>query len=229
MLPIPLLLLGAALATPPNATLDSLDEALERLTDAEQVASFRVTTTARYADTDGDDAHTEVVVTQLSWGADGEQVSERLSHVKDGEPISAEELAEREREREEKKEDGDKEVSMSLAAPAGDDLSRYVYGPTTQQGAVSLARFEPAPGEPEAEDLSTGQLAWDSASGQPLWITFVPVDKPFLVKSLTTKVEIGQTGGMLHTVRVHSYGVGGPPLLRKQFDMDMRFHDVTWR
>jgi hypothetical protein len=228
MLPIPLLILGAALATPPATTLDSLDEALERLADPAQVARFQVTTTVRYADTDGDDAHTEVVVTELSWDARGEQRVTELSHVKDGEAVSQVELEERQRERQEKNgEDGG--VSMTLAAPAGDDLARYVYGPTTQQGAVSLARFEPAPGEPEAEDLSTGQLAWDSASGVPLWITFVPVDTPFLVKSLTTRVEIGQTGGKHHTARVHSYGVGGPPLLRKQFDMDMRFHSIVWR
>ena len=92
-----------------------------------------------------------------------------------------------------------------------------------------MARYEPAPGEPSAEDLATGEVGWDPASGHPLWITFDPVEKPFLVKSLTNRLVIGQTAGKLHTARIISSGVGGPPLLRKQFQMQMEFHDVVWR
>ncbi len=228
MLHAVLLLVTAVLATPPNTTLDQLDAALARLADPAQVERFRVTTTARYADEDGDDAHTEMVVSDMSWDAAGEAVETRVAHSKDGEPISDEELVERKQEREEKKEEGDK-GSFDTATPTGEDLSRYVFGPTTQQGATSVASYEPAPSEPSADDLARGQLAWDTASGTPLWISFEPVDLPFLVKSLTTRVELVETAGLLHTGRVRSQGVGGPPLLRKQFDIDMRFSRVEWR
>jgi hypothetical protein len=214
-----LLLLATALATPPEATLAQLEQALERLADPAQVASFQVATTASYADEDGDDAHVDVVLNRITVDPDGTQHNSTLSHTRDGEPLDEEEEEEGEK----------KEVGLALALPAGDDLPRYVYGPTTQRDGVAQARFEPAPGEPDADDLATGTVAWDAASGQPLWLSFVPQDLPFLVKRLDTRIEIGATAGKLHTSRIVSAGVGGPPLLRKRFEMDMRFHQVQWR
>ncbi len=221
MLHTALLLITAALATPPTATLDSLEDALERLADSEQVQRFRVTTTASYSDTDGEDAHVDVVVNDISWTAAGEETNVKLSHTRDGEPV--------EPEPDEGDEDEEKKVELSLALPAGDDLPRYSYGTTTQRGPAAVARFAPADGEPSADDLSTGEVAWDPTTGRPLWITFTPVEKPFLVKSLNTRVVIGETADKLHTKRIISSGVGGPPLLRKKFEMDIRFHDVVWR
>jgi len=220
---LPLLLVATALATPPTATLDSLDAALEALADPDQVERFQVTTTASYADTDGDDAHVDVVLTQLSWDAAGESVSAKLSHTHDGDPVEEEQARD-------DKDDGDKDESgFTLAVPATDDLHRYVYGPTTQRGPAAVATYLPTPDEPSADDLATGEVAWDPTTGRPLWITFEPVDKPFLVKTLNNRLVIGETGGTLHTVRIISSGIGGPPLLRKKFEMDMRFHDVVWR
>lgn len=221
MLPTALLLLATAAADPPAATLDSLEAALERLADPAQVAQFRVTTTAEYADTDGDDAHTDVVVNRIAFDAAGEQTNTKLSHSRDGEPVY---------EPKPEDQEGDQEQgSFSLALPAGEDLPRYVYGPTTTEGSTAVASYAPAPGEPDADDLATGQVAWDPATGRPLWITFEPVDLPFMVKSLNNRLIIGETAGQLHTARIISWGVGGPPLLRKKFEMDMRFHDVQWR
>lgn len=214
-----LLLVAIAAANPPDATLDQLDQALARLGDPAQVASFRVTTTARWADTDGEDAHEDVVVNEIAFDTAGGQTNTKLSHTHDGAPF--EEQAEEEGEK--------KEIGFALAVPAGKDLHRYVYGPTERQGPAAVAAYEPAPGEPSADDLATGQVAWDPTTGRPLWITFEPVEKPFLVKSLDNRLIITESGGQLHTGRVISQGVAGPPLLRKRFEMDMRFHDVRWR
>ncbi len=215
-----LILAASALATPPSATLDSLDAALQRLADADQVDHFRVTTTASYADEDGDDAHVDVVLTEIRYDAAGEAVNTKLSHTRDGEPVE-----------DEPKDDDDEKKGgeLSIALPAGEDLPRYSYGPTTQRGPASVASFEPAQGEPSADDLATGEVAWDPTTGRPLWITFSPIDKPMLVKSLHNRLIIGETGGLLHTERIISKGVGGPPLMRKKFEMDMRFHDVAWK
>ncbi len=221
MLTCALLLLAAAAADPPAATLASLEGALERLADPAQVQRFRVTTTASYADTDGDDAHTDVVVNQISFDSAGEQTNTKLSHVHDGEPVTEPDPEEQDGE--------EKQVGFSLALPAGEDLPRYVYGPTTQQGTAAVARYQPAPGEPSADDLATGQVAWDPSTGRPLWITFEPVDKPFMVKSLDNRLIIGETAGRLHTARIISAGIGGPPLMRKKFELDMSFHDIVWR
>jgi hypothetical protein len=129
----------------------------------------------------------------------------------------------------EDQEGDEKQGSFSLALPAGEDLLRYVYGPTTTEGSTAVASYAPAPGEPDADDLATGQVAWNPATGRPLWISFEPVDKPFMVKNLNNRLIIGETAGQLHTARIISWGVGGPPLLRKQFELDMRFHEVVWR
>ncbi len=220
MLPL-LLLVATALATPPDATLDRLVDALEALADPTQAASFLVTTTASFADTDGDDAHTDVVVTEVRFEVGGEQINTVISHTRDGELLEPEE---------DKDDDGEKkEVGFSLAVPANDDLPRYTYGPTTQRGTASVAHYQPAPGEPSDDDLASGEVAWDPSTGRPLWITFEPLEKPFLVKSLDNRLVIGETAGKLHTARILSSGIGGPPLMRKKFELDMRFHDVVWR
>jgi hypothetical protein len=220
---LPLLLLAAtATATPPAATLDQLEAALERLADPAQVQRFEVTTIARHADTDGDDAHVDVVVAGICFDASGEQTNTVISHTRDGAPFEPED--------DKADKDGEKkEAGVSWTLPAGDDLPRYVYGATTMQGSAAVASFQPAPGQSKVEDLATGQLAWDPTDLRPLWISFEPVEKPFLVKSVNMRLVIGETDDKLHTTRILSSGVGGPPLMRKRFEMDMRFHDVVWR
>lgn len=225
MLALILLSLSVAMADPPEPTLAAMDAALERLGEPGQVDRFQVTTTVRYSDEDGDDAHTDVVVTAVRFGSDGEQITEQLSHVRDGAPLSEEE---RQAEREERGE-GKAGTSMAFVAPAGDDQVHYAYGPSEPQGPVMVASFAPAPGAAGVEDLATGVVAWDPATGRPLWLTFVPVDLPFLVKSLETRLVFGESDGRLHIVRVVSRGVAGPPLLRKRFEFDMRFDGVVWR
>ncbi len=220
-----LLLVTSTLATPPGPTLAKLDEALNRLADSAQVERYQVTTKATYSDTDGDDPHTDVVVTELSWDAGGKVVVTKISHLHDGEPFNEEEA---EKRREENEQDGEQKGSIEAALPAGDDLARYRYGTTTSENGLSIAPFEPAPGEPDADDLQTGRVAWDPATGHPRWVEFSPVDKPFMVKHVTTRVVLGETAGKLHTARILSWGVGGPPLMRKKFDLDMRFHDIAW-
>jgi hypothetical protein len=212
-----LLLTGLAMATPPDATLAQLEGALERLTDPAQVQRFLVTTTARHADLDGDDAHVDVVVNELTFGVDGSKSNTKLSHTRDGEPVD-----------EPKKDDDGEGSGFELALPAGDELPRYAYGSTRSSGGVSMASYEPIPGA-SGDDLARGEVAWDPTTGRPLWIVFEPVDMPLLVKSLSTRISIGETGGKLHSVEVVSSGVGGPPLLRKRFRLEMRFHDVQWR
>ena len=221
-----LLLLTGALANPPAPTLDLLDQALERLADPQQVHRYRVTTDATYSDTDGDDAHTDVVVTELSWDAAGEVVVSKISHTHDGEPFGEEDAEQR---REDNDQDGEKKSSVEAALPAGDDLARYRYGTTSGEDGLAIAPFEPVPGQDETDDLQSGRVAWDPATGQPRWIEFSPVDKPFMVKHVTTRLVLGQTDGRLHTARIVSWGVGGPPLLRKKFELDMRFHDIDWK
>ncbi len=221
-----LLLMASALAQPPAPTLDQLDQALARLADPAQVERYRVTASATYADTDGDDAHTDVVVTELSWDAGGQPVIDKISHLHDGEPFSDEEAEER---REDDGQKGEKKSSIEAAMPAGDDLARYTYGPTTSESGLSVASFEPRDGAQNNDDLQTGRVAWEPTTGRPRWIEFSPVDKPFMVKNVTTRLVVGESDGKLHTTRVLSWGVGGPPLLRKKFDLDMRFHDVTWK
>ncbi len=221
-----LLALNAAQAQPPTDVLQRLDEALDRLNDPAQVDSFMVTTIATYSDLDGDDAHTEVVVTRLSWDAAGAPQLEKISHLRDGQPFSEEEAAAR---REKSSDDDQAQAELSLAAPAGEDLARYVYGATRQEGGAMVASFEPAPGERSAKDLAAGLLAWDADAGRPLWIQLSPVKKPFMVKSLDNRLLLGESEGRLHTVRITSWGEGGPPLMRKKFRMEMRFSEVDWR
>ncbi|MFH1463089.1 MAG: hypothetical protein ABIO70_01755 [Pseudomonadota bacterium] len=221
MMPLltPLLFLAAVRADPPAEVLVRLDEALGRLADPAQVDHFRVTTEARTSDMDGADAHLDVVVVEIGWDAAGAVQTRPVSHTRDGAPIP-----------EEEPQDGKKgEVSVGLAAPAGEALARYTYGPTEARGAMATAPFAPAPGEPAADDLASGTLCWDPCNGRPLWIEMSPVELPMFVKALQTRIVLGESQGHSHTARIVVTGHGGIPGFRKQMAMEMRFHDVVWK
>ena len=218
MWPLPLVLaLGSAWAQPPAATLEQLDAALSCLADPARVRSFLVSARVEHADTDGDDAHVEEVLTRVSFDALGARCATVLSRVHDGELVDPE-PAPRPR-------DGDR-GELELTVPAGEDLPRYRYGATRAQGELASASIGPAPGDEGSEDLSTGRLTWDPVSLRPLWLEIEPVKLPMMVRSISTRVVLGGSADLPHTARVLSWGVGGVPGFRKSFRLDLRFTEV---
>lgn len=212
--PLLLLLVRLGAAQPPPEVLNRLDQAIDRLADASEVAVYRVTTRVDASDADGSDAHVDIVLTEVTLVPGGKPVSRNLSHTRDGEPVE---------DKPSKAGSGE----FSLTPPAGEDLHRYVYGETSRRGALDTAPFEPAD-LPGADSLARGTLAWSPTTLEPVWLSFRPVELGLLVQSLDVLLEFGATDGRLHTRRVTVNGVGGLPGMRKKFKFTFHFHDLKW-
>lgn len=207
-----LLIATLALADPPQSTLDALGVALDVLDDPARVRSLKVLTTVVHSKPDGEDQQQEYVVTDVRNTPTGREV-EVLTHLRDGQPVP----------REEEKDDGGGKLEVKLP---GEVQDAYVFGPTQVRQGVCTARFEPAPSVSDKE-LAKGELAWDEASGRPLWVRFEPAKLPWMVQSLDNRIELAPSGP-LHTTLVHSEGQGGVPGIRRRFAMDMVITDVAW-
>ncbi|MBW1881546.1 MAG: hypothetical protein JRJ84_24575 [Deltaproteobacteria bacterium] len=218
MLSVVYLVLTCALARPPDATLEALDGALGRLEDPAQVRSMVVTTRFEYAKLDGEDAHEDLVVTEVTRDENGVRTVRMIQHLRDGEPVE---------QAEKKRKDDDEGVSFDVALPIGDDLVRYRFGPTSVVDEVSVATFEPAE-RVRRKDLALGRIAWDPSTNQPLWLEFAPVKTPTFVQALDTRLELAGDEGSLHTHRILSRGVGGIPGMRRRFEMDLTIDQVGW-
>ncbi len=217
---------GAARADPPEETLQRLQMALESLADPAQVRAYTLTTVAHHEKPNGKDAHDEKIVARISVTGKDQTESELLELFHDGEPVSEEEQRKAQQDRDKKREDeGNEGFELEFKGPFGEDRQHYTFGETRQAGGLLVATIQPAAGA-TVDGLSTGSMAWDPQTLDPVWIEFTPVENPQFVQALTNRLEFGRFSGVLVMKRLVTDGQGGIPGMKRVFHMEVTTSDV---
>ena len=89
-----------------------------------------------------------------------------------------------------------------------------------------MAPFAPtAPGR-KKDNMTQGRLAWDPATGDPLWIEARYVDPPTGIKEMLLRFELAREGDLLYLRRTVTQGVGGMLWIKRKFDVEMVISDT---
>ncbi len=114
-----------------------------------------------------------------------------------------------------------------MRLPLGKDLALFEFGPTRAESGALVASFAPRPSARKEDNITRGTLAWDEASGDPLWLEATFVDPPTGVKELAMRFEIGRQGDVLYLRRTTTKGVGGMLWIKRTFDLEMTITDLV--
>lgn len=228
------LVAAVAGAVPPEATTRRLEAALESLDKDSFAGSYRLTTRAVVAKPDGSEREDTLDVMDIRQQRGAEPEVVVVSATENGKDVAAkrrEELAKQQAARDKKKpKEKDEEggsISASMRLPLGKDLALFEFGPTRAEAGVLVAGFAPRPSARKEDSITQGTLAWDEASGDPLWLEATYVDPPTGVKELAMRFEIGRQGDVLYLRRTTTKGVGGMLWIKRTFDLEMTITDLA--
>lgn len=226
-------LAAPAAATPPTQTLEALEKALEMFECWGETCTYTMRFRSEIAKTDGSDAQEQIRLMEITVGPDGESSTRTLQVIQDGEDVTDDEEAqksfgktsqEEEQELEEQKEEGgESSMNLDLSLPLGEDAVHYQFGDAVREGDLMVAEFGPVDGKSRKNlaGLSQGRLAWDPDSLEPSWVEFGYARNPRMVKSMSSRLELGQMGDKLVPLTWNTEGVGGFLLFKRKLVMEM--------
>lgn len=227
------LVAAVAGAIPPEATTRRLEAALASLDKDSFAGSYRLTTRAVVAKPDGSDREDTLDVMDIRQQRGAEPEVVVVSAIENGKDVAAkrrDELAKQQAAKANKKpkekEEGNS-FSASMRLPLGKDLALFEFGPTRVEAGSLVASFAPRPSARKEDNITQGTLAWDEASGDPLWLEATYVDPPTGVKQLAMRFEIGRQGDVLYLRRTTTKGVGGMLWIKRTFDLEMTITDLA--
>jgi hypothetical protein len=224
---------GVAVASgPPAATTDRLKGALEGLEKDHFAGRFTMTTKAVIAKPDGSNREETSEVAHVVQNGTAQPEVTLVSSLKDGKDVTAERQKRMAEERAkqadtakkpEKDEDG---LSASMRLPLGEDVALFEYGPSQAEGSVLVAPFSPTASGRKKDNMTEGRLAWDPATGDPLWLEARYVDPPTGIKEMLLRFELAREGDLLYLRRTVTKGVGGMLWIKRKFDVEMVISDI---
>jgi hypothetical protein len=226
-----LCLAAPAAAAPPTQTLEALEEALEMFECWGDECTYTLRFRTEIAKADGADAKVQIRRMEITVGPDGESSTHTLEVLQDGVDVTDDEDAqasfgktsvEEDQEIEQEKEE-DSSMSLDLSLPLGEDAAHYLFGETVDEGGLKVAPFEPVDGKSRKEltGLSAGRLAWDPDTLEPRWVEFGYARNPRMVKSMSSRLVLGQMEGKLIPLAWNTEGVGGFLLFKRRLVMEM--------
>ncbi|MCU0292876.1 MAG: hypothetical protein MUF10_12940 [Thermoanaerobaculaceae bacterium] len=225
--------LGVAGASgPPAATADRLKSALEVLEKDHFAGRYTMTTKAVIAKPDGSNREETSEVAHVVQDGSAEPEVTLVSSLRDGKDVTAErqkQMAEsraKEAEKGKKPEKDEDGFSASMRLPLGEDEGLFEYGPPRSEGAVLVAPFAPTASGRKKDNMTEGRLAWDPATGDPLWLEARYVDPPTGIKEMLLRFELARAGDLLYLRRTVTKGVGGMLWIKRTFDVEMVISEI---
>jgi len=228
------LVAGAASAGPSEETTRRLEMALRSLDKDTFVGSYRIETHAVVSKPDGSSREDTLEVMKVSSAPGGEPEMEIVRATRNGQDITAqrrdEQVKSRAKEAKEKpRKAEDKEggtFSATLRLPIGKDLGLFEFGASRQEGGTQVVSFAPRASARDEDNITQGTLAWDTATGDPLWLEARYVDPPTGIKELAMRFELVRQGDILFLRRTTTQGVGGMLWIKRKFDLEMVISDL---
>jgi hypothetical protein len=234
----PLLVAAAALLAaadepvqvPPRVTGMRMAEAFKVLGHEGGALSYTLAVRSVVSKTDGSDRKESESVEALTRDARGVTTVKVLKATRDGREFTSEAQKERDealaRGAKAEEDDGGKKTSVGLVLPAGEDAHRFEFGPATSTGTILTASFRPAPAHRRDTNIAEGTLAWDPATGDPVWIEAAPVELPRGASELTIRFEFARAGDLLYPARTVTDGVGGLLWIKRRFHAEIAISDL---
>jgi hypothetical protein len=214
---------------PPPETMRRAQAALDLLDGRGFAGSYRVTVKAHVVATGEDGPEDTLEIEDVTIAPDGTRTTHLIRAVEDGRDVTAKRLAEGDGDTEEKEQvDGDSHDSFDLElVPLGANAPRYSFAPARVRDGVATAEFRPAARGGEDDELGRGEIAWDVASGDPLWIEAGLAEKHVGLSELVLRFEFARAGGVLFPRTIHTRTKAGIPLLFKlRLNIDIEITDV---
>lgn len=227
------LVAGVVSAGPPEETTRRLEMALRSLDKDTFAGSYRIDTHAVISKPDGSNREDTLEVMKVRSAPGGEPEMEIVRATRNGQDITAqrrnEQAKSRAKEVKEKPKAEDKEggtFSATLRLPIGKDLGLFEFGASRQEGGVQVVSFAPRISARNEDNITQGTLAWDTATGDPLWLEARYVDPPTGIKELVMRFELVRQGDVLFLRRTTTQGVGGMLWIKRKFDLEMVISDL---
>jgi len=223
-------LIAAAAAMPAGAA-EPIQQVLERATaalgvlDGHGVSGGYLLSVRVKTKVPGEDGPEDTLeVHRVTIGQDGTKRTELVRAVEDGRDVTEERRRRGENVDEERSDDRD-EVDLELL-PIGTNAHLYAFKAPKVTGGLAVASYGPR-ADVDDDDLSRGRIAWDVASGDPLWIEAEPVDDPAFVAEVVLRFEFARTGPVLHPSLITTHVRAGIPLvMRVKVDVGIEVSDV---
>ena len=215
---------------PPPQTLRRAQAALELLEGRGFVGSYRVTVKAHVVASGEDGPEDTLEIEDVTIAPDGSKTTRLVRAVEDGRDVTAKRLAEdagHEAERADH-DSHDSHDSFDLElVPLGAHAPRYSFGPARVRDGVATAKFEPAAHGGEDDKLGRGEVAWDVATGDPLWIDTGMAKRRVGLSELSLRFEFARAGGVLYPKSIRTRTKAGIPLLfRLRLTLDLDISDL---
>jgi hypothetical protein len=213
--------------SPPPETLRRAQAALDLLDGRGFTGSYRVTVNAHVVASGEDGPEDTLEVEDVTIAADGTRTTRLVRAVEDGRDVTAERLAKGDAGEKESA-DGDPHDSFDLElVPLGANAPRYSFAPPRIRDGVAIAEFRPAARGDEADDLGRGEIAWDPATGDPLWIDTGLAERKAGVSELSLRFEFARSDGVLYPAAIRTRTKAGIPLLfRLRLAVDLAITDL---
>lgn len=219
---------------PPEETLRRANAAFQVLDGRGFAGSYLLSAHVVVSAPGEDGSEDSLEVQEVTFHADGTKETRLVRAVEDGRDVTAERSEHQKGQREHARHDGHTEIDVDLL-PLGPNGGRYVFTSPRQRDGLLVAAFRPtskARGVDGDDDemLGRGEVAWDPATGDPVWIEVRPDDAPPFVSKLVIRFEFARAGRILYPRLVHTSTRAGIPLILKvKVDVDIEISDVRPR
>ena len=227
--------------TPPPETLRRAQAALDLLDGRGFIGSYRVTVKAHVVASGEDGPEDTLEVEDVTIAPDGTRTTRLVRAVEDGRDVTAERLAKGNADDTQEAGDdsraalgrgrvalGGNPPRYKLAPPRlRNRAARYSFAPPRIRNGVATAEFRPVARGDEAEDLGRGEIAWDPATGDPLWIGTGLAERKVGVSELSLRFEFARVGDVLYPAAIRTRTKAGIPLLfRLRLSVDLAITDL---
>lgn len=223
---------GPTPAAPPPETLKRAEDAFAVLDGKGFVGSYLLTVKADVEAPGEDERSFEVQ--EVTIEPDGTKRTRLVKAVENGRDVTAERLAQGEGEERESADREEHSIELD-GLPFADGGKGVRFGKVRQKDGLLLARFDSRAGskrvgaaeDDEGDVFDEGEIAWDAASGDPVWVDLGAGDPPRFVSEISLRLEYGRTAGVLHPTRIVTKTKAGVPLLfRVKVDIDVAVSEV---
>ena len=213
----------AAEAALPQSVARRFAEAHDSLESGVFRGSYTLTIKSFVAKEDGSKKTTSDVEIAVEVSADGVERRHLVRLITDGKNRTEENRKDIEDQSDEGKDGGDDE---DFLLPFANDATRFIFGFTVNAGVHAESTFEPAPGHEDDDGMTTGKMAWDQATLDPLWIEVDVLKPPKPLRELKVRMEFERVGERVYLTRMVTDGRVKVLLMKRNFHMEMTILDL---
>jgi len=214
---------------PPPETMRRAQAALDLLDGRGFAGSYRVTVKAHVVATGEDGPEDTLEIEDVTIAPDGTRTTHLIRAVEDGRDVTAKRLAEGDGDADHEEQvhrDSHESFDLELV-PLGVNAPRYVFAAARVRDGVATAEFRPAARGGEDDELGRGEVAWDVATGDPLWIATGLADHKVGVSELSLRFEFARAGDVLYPRSIRTRTKAGIPLIfRLRLAIDLEITDL---